>query len=59
MLGNTTFSRGDEVELSVWDLGTAFAPKQQAPSPPPKPEFSESPSFNKRKHGSKLLSGEL
>jgi ribosome biogenesis protein NSA1 len=55
---NTTFSYGgDEVELSVWDLETAFAPKQQAPSPPPpQPESSSS---KKRKRGSELLPGEL
>ncbi|KAI0283108.1 hypothetical protein BGY98DRAFT_953075 [Russula aff. rugulosa BPL654] len=34
----STFSYGgDEVELSVWDLETAFAPKQQQP-PQPQPE---------------------
>lgn len=59
-LGNNAFSYGDdEVELSVWDLGTAFVPKQQTPSPPLKPESPESPSFNKRKHGSESLPGEL
>jgi ribosome biogenesis protein NSA1 len=52
---NTTFSYGgDEVELSVWDLEAAFAPKQQAP--PSKPE---SPSSKKRKRAAELLPGEL
>ena len=51
----STFSYGgDEVELSVWDLETAFTPKQQ--SLPPQPE---SPSTKKRKRGSELLPGEL
>jgi ribosome biogenesis protein NSA1 len=47
----STFSYGgDEVELSVWDLETAFAPKQPQP---------ESPSSKKRKRASELLPGEL
>ncbi|KAH9996894.1 hypothetical protein BJV77DRAFT_1059276 [Russula vinacea] len=55
---NNTFSYGgDEVELSVWDLETAFAPKQQVPSPP-SPQL-ESSSSKKRKRGSELLPGEL
>jgi hypothetical protein len=52
---NATFSYGgDEVELSVWDLETAFAPKQQPPQPQP-----ESPGSKKRKRASELLPGEL
>ena len=55
---NNTFSYGgDEVELSVWDLETAFAPKQQVQSPP-SPQL-ESSSSKKRKRGSELLPGEL
>lgn len=52
----STFSYGgDEVELSVWDLETAFAPKQQPPQPQP-----ESPSSKKRKRSTaELLPGEL
>ncbi len=46
-----TFSYGgDEVELSVWDLESAFAPKQ----PGPQPE-----STKKRKRCDDLLPGEL
>ncbi len=52
----STFSYGgDEVELSVWDLETAFSPKQQEP-PRSQPE---SPGSKKRKRGSELLPGEL
>ena len=52
---NTTFSYGgDEVELSVWDLEAAFAPKQQAA-----PSKLESPGSKKRKRGAELLPGEL
>lgn len=43
---------GDEVELSVWDLEAAFAPKQQ---PAPQPEGIK----KKRKRGNDLLPGEL
>ena len=51
----TTFAYGgDEVELSVWDVETAFAPKQQPPAPP------QSDSSKKRKRRSEmLLPGEL
>ena len=52
---NTFSYGGDEVELSVWDLETAFAPKQQPPQPQP-----ESPSSKKRKRSTaELLPGEL
>ena len=51
----STFSYGgDEVELSVWDLETAFASRQQRPPPQP-----ESPSSKKRKRTSELLPGEM
>jgi ribosome biogenesis protein NSA1 len=53
----TTFAYGgDEVELSVWDVETAFTPKQQQPSPPP----PQSENSKKRKRRSEmLLPGEL
>ncbi|KAH8980937.1 hypothetical protein EDB86DRAFT_2978133 [Lactarius hatsudake] len=41
---------GDEVELSIWDLEAAFAPKQPAPQPE---------GTKKRKRGNDLLPGEL
>ncbi|KAH9180761.1 hypothetical protein EDB89DRAFT_2122170 [Lactarius sanguifluus] len=41
---------GDEVELSIWDLEAAFAPKQRAPQPE---------GTKKRKRGNDLLPGEL
>ena len=53
-LDNTAFSYGgDEVELTIWDVETAFVSKQQAPSlPPTQPESSGS---RKRKRGSELI----
>ncbi|KAI9446233.1 hypothetical protein H4582DRAFT_2107980 [Lactarius indigo] len=48
--GKTFSYGGDEVELSVWDLEAAFAPKQ----PTPQPEGTK-----KRKRGNDLLPGEL
>ena len=46
-----TFSYGgDEVELSVWDLESAFTPKQPAP---------QSEVTKKRKRGNDLLPGEI
>ncbi len=55
----TTFSYGgDEVELSVWDIETAFAPKQQPP--PSSSSQSQSESSKKRKRRAEpLLPGEL
>ena len=51
----TTFTYGgDEVELSVWDVEAAFAPKQQ-PSPPLQSESSR----KRKRHSEMLLSGEL
>ena len=52
---------GDEVELSVWDVEAAFAPKLQ---PPPATTSTESPqqpeSTRKRKRSTEpLLPGEL
>ena len=49
--GKTFSYGGDEVELSVWDLEAAFAPKQPAPSP--------EGTTKKRKRGNDLLPGEL
>jgi ribosome biogenesis protein NSA1 len=46
--GKTFSYGGDEVELSVWDLEAAFAPKQPAPE-----------DTKKRKRGNDLLPGEL
>jgi ribosome biogenesis protein NSA1 len=48
--GKTFSYGGDEVELSVWDLEAAFAPKQ----PVPQPEGTK-----KRRRGNDLLPGEL
>jgi ribosome biogenesis protein NSA1 len=55
--GKTFAYGGDEVELSVWDLEAAFAPKQPAvaqTSSSSQPEASR-----KRKRGNDLLPGEL
>ena len=48
--GKTFSYGGDEVELSVWDLEAAFAPKQ----PVLQPEGTK-----KRRRGNDLLPGEL
>jgi len=48
--GKTFSYGGDEVELSVWDLEAAFAPKQSAPQPE---------GTKKRKRTNDLLPGEL
>ena len=48
--GKTFCYGGDEVELSVWDLESAFTPKQPAP---------QSEVTKKRKRGNDLLPGEI
>ena len=50
--GKTFCYGGDEVELSVWDLESAFAPKQKQPAP-------QSEDTKKRKRGNDLLPGEI
>jgi ribosome biogenesis protein NSA1 len=50
--GNTFSYGGDEVELSLWDLESAFAPKQKQ-SPP------QSEGTKKRKRANDLLPGEI
>jgi ribosome biogenesis protein NSA1 len=47
--GNTFCHGGDEVELSVWDLESAFAPKQKP----------QSEGTKKRKRANDLLPGEI
>jgi len=52
----TTFSYGgDEVELSLWDVESAFSPKRQPQSQPQRQLASP----KKRKRGGELLPGEL
>ena len=50
--GKTFSYGGDEVELSVWDLEAAFAPKKQPPHHQPE-------DTKKRKRTNDLLPGEL
>ncbi|KAN0140825.1 hypothetical protein V8E53_001269 [Lactarius tabidus] len=50
--GNTFSYGGDEVELSLWDLESAFVPKQKQ-SPP------QSEGTKKRKQANDLLPGEI
>ncbi|KAN0140840.1 WD40-repeat-containing domain protein [Lactarius tabidus] len=50
--GNTFSYGGDEVELSVWDLESAFASKQKQPAP-------QSEGTKKRKRANDLLPGEI
>ncbi|KAI0256903.1 hypothetical protein BJV78DRAFT_316372 [Lactifluus subvellereus] len=55
--GKTFAYGGDEVELSVWDLEAAFAPKQQpaVAQMPSQPETSR----KRKRRGDDLLPGEL
>lgn len=50
--GKTFSYGGDEVELSVWDLESAFAPKRPAPA-------DQSKDTKKRKRANDLLPGEI
>lgn len=50
--GKTFCYGGDEVELSVWDLESAFTSKQKQPAP-------QSEDTKKRKRGNDLLPGEI
>ena len=52
----TSFSyRGDEVELSVWDVETAFAPKLQPPPASTTKSSQESETSRKRKRSTEPL----